>query len=126
MNNIDIIQDWFNRHDITVVSIYILSLVLIEHNYKRGEKEDFIDRYVDTILEYLLVSGKVTGRQRKIYQEQIMLDKAILAQFKDIVMDISNRPNLLQKEKWSSKNLILEQTNRCFPCRKKSNKKGKK
>ena len=121
MDTETLIETWFNRHNISTFSIYILGFVLIEQNYTDNEhdKEEFLDKYVSIILEKLENDEKITIEQSIHYRERIFLDQLHLSQLKNIVFDISNNPKLLQKDKWSSRNLILEKTNKCIPCKRK-------
>lgn len=118
-----IVEEWFNKHSISVFSVYILAFILIEQNCnKNTNKRKCLNRYVYHILKKLINDEKINKVESDYYKERISLDIEILIQLKDIVFDISNNPNLLQKDKWSSRNILLEQTNKCFPCKRKTNK----
>ena len=118
-----IIEDWFVKHEVSIFSIYILSFILLEQSQvKKEKKEKYVDNYVCIVLDKLIKDEKIARNEYNFYEERIRLDKKILNQLKDIVFDVSNNPNLLQKDKWSSKNSILDQTNKCIPCRRKLNK----
>ncbi len=121
--NIEILENWFNKHTISIFSIYILSFILIEENKPQNiiNKNDVDDKII-LILDKLMKDGKIKQADKEFYIERIQLDRQFLIQFKEIIFDVSNNPNLLQKNKWSSKNIILDKTNKCFPCKRRDKK----
>lgn len=121
MNNDELIKNWFGKHEISTTSIYILSLLLIENESKLFmNKDEYIDLYVDVVLKKIVQDEKITKDDQKFYRRQIRLNKSLLHNLKKMVIDLTNSPNLLQKDKWSSRNSLLETTNNCFPCKKRN------
>ena len=101
-----------------------MSFILVEQDYNKNKskKNKYLDKTVLYILDKLLKDDKINKSQSDFYKDRIYSDTNILEQLRDIVFDISNNPNLLQKDKWSSRNIVLDQTNKCIPCKRKAKK----
>ena len=115
----ELIQDWFSKHEVTTTSIYICSLILNEQAEDKMTNTAKMNGYIKLVLAKLTKDEKITSNQQQYYYQQINLNAEILYRLKLIVFDLTNNPNLLQKDKWESKNTLLSTTNKCFPCKKK-------
>ena len=109
----EIIRNWFVKHDISIVSIYILSLILIEQGQEQ-EEDDVSDTKVMRILTILLKDNKIDDEQKIYYQTHIEQDEILLNQLKNIMFDLRDNPNLLNKN--------IRHTHKCFPCKIKKYK----
>jgi hypothetical protein len=70
------------------------------------------------VLLYLLDIGKIDGDDVKHYKEEFHDRKELVLEFTKIIADITNNPNIINKNKWISDNLVGRIKNSCFPCMK--------
>ena len=122
MNNTELIKYWFGNHDISIFSIYICSLLIVENSYevhKVSDKEDYIDTTIRLALSTLLKDKRINAEQKHMYWKQLHNDQILFNHMKGMVIDLTNNPNLLQKEKFSPRNKVLDVTNKCFHCKKR-------
>jgi K+/H+ antiporter YhaU regulatory subunit KhtT len=112
----EIIDEWFKTHNISLLNIYILSLMIIEHvHFENMEKQKMIPEFINFILDVL---------SEKIDKEEILNkmneEKETLEEVGKIMIEICNNPNLLQKDKF---NLNQIETKKVIICRPESRSK---
>lgn len=99
MNVNDLIEEWFDTHLITTLNIYVLALILIEQSQ---EKKLIID-VIDYILNNLINKHKLQEHHKEIVYLEIEEEQETLSAFQKLLFEISDNPNLLQKDKFAEK-----------------------
>lgn len=129
----NILRDWLSVHSPTLMNIYLLSIVMYQNNLTiiSGDNQDKDNKEEDEkirkcflkILEQLVVDGKISkfGEAKLICEYG--KNSEMLTGFHDIIVSVARNPNLICPDMWSEKNAIIESTNKCFPCKKHSNRR---
>jgi len=111
---IEIIDEWFENHTISILNIYILSLIIIEQNYVK-DKKDKINSMINLILDILFEKGKEINKEEIL--KDIENELETLEEIGKLTLELSNNPDLLQKNKFvNSKN----ETTKLIYCRRNS------
>lgn len=116
MVNKEAIEKWFNKAGISIFSLYVCTLLVIDANEMENTYNN-INNVSYTILSQLLRDGRITEDQKKLFRHEISNNNTIRNHFKDIIIDIINNNPLSDKD---------DITNKCFPCRKYKLKINKK
>ena len=97
----DIISEWFETHDITILNVYIVSLIAIEQLHSQNTKKKYLVKDgISFVVNYLFETEKINKEECKIIEEEISEEIETLEGIKTIVFDLTNNPNLLQKNKF--------------------------
>lgn len=100
----DLIHDWFQFHEINILNTYVISLIVIEQLHsKKKDKNILIDDAVHFVLNYLIEKELIGKKRSKVIEERILEEKDVLKGIKELVFEISNSPNLFQKNKFINK-----------------------
>lgn len=121
LKQINIASDiWLLNHDINIHNILIICLIAIEQlldsDSNKFEKIQGVNEIFPTVLIYLENTGKITPKHIKHFMWKYNDNKDLYHDFINIILDISNQPNLICKNKPISINLLGRIKNYCFPC----------
>lgn len=97
--NEELIQEWFETHTPSSLNIYVLALILVEHNVNE-EKNKAVEEALEYILNTLILRGKLKPHHKAMVYEEIREEKEAIVAFRELLFEISNHPNLLQKDKF--------------------------
>ena len=114
----NIIKKWLSTHPPTLLNIYLLSIIFSQKDL--SEDEPNVKKYFLKIVEILLIDKKITSFQEKELICKYSKQHEKLSEFHDIILSVSENPNLIN-DKWTEKNILIERTNKCFPCKKYGN-----
>ncbi len=115
----NIIKNWLSTHQPTLLNIYLLSIIFSQ---KDLTTEPNVKKYFLKILEILVTDKKITSFHEKELICKYTKQHEKLLEFHDIILSVSENPNLIN-DKWTEKNILIERTNKCFPCKKYGNRK---
>jgi hypothetical protein len=113
------VQSWLNDHKINILNLIIVSMMVSETiSSDDTDKFKMSNKIYRMVLLYLLDIGKIDGDDVKHYKEEFHDRKELVLEFTKIIADITNNPNIINKNKWISDNLVGRIKNSCFPCMK--------
>lgn len=98
-SNEELIEEWFGNHIISTLNIYVLALILVEQNVKESKNKKFPEA-LQFITDTLLKNKKIEKNHVDIFKDDIVEEEETLLIFKDLLFEIANNPNLLQKDKF--------------------------
>ena len=80
-----------------------MSLIVIEQirsKWDEKSKKNLINAAITIVLDYLIEKEKITKKDSLSIQKEIENGKEILKRMRELLFDLTNCPNLLQKDKF--------------------------
>ena len=92
----DMIMNWFNEHEISLLNIYVLSLIVIETLNSKNKKQ-LIPYSIDFILDTLLEKNVLDGKDKIL--EYFKDERETLDKIGEMMLYMCKNHHLLQSEK---------------------------
>lgn len=90
----EFIEEWFENKKISILNIYVLSLILIEQIYEGKDKSKMVSDYMNLIINILSEKYKIDS---KTVLEEIKEEKETLEEIGKLLLEMTKNPKLLQK-----------------------------
>jgi hypothetical protein len=90
----EFIEEWFENKNISILNIYVLSLILIEQIYEGKDKSKMVSDYMNLIINILSEKYKIDS---KTVLEEIREEKETLEEIGKLLLEMTKNPKLLQK-----------------------------
>jgi hypothetical protein len=88
------VEEWFSERKVTVLNIYVLGLVLIEH----FDKSKTIQEATNYVLEVLLFQNKIGLNEQAALKEILIQEEETLTGVAEMLFSCSKNPQWLQSQ----------------------------
>jgi hypothetical protein len=90
-----ILSEWFDNNKLTMLHIYIASLICIEHSKITKDKTKYIPMSLEIVLNYLVKNQKIDNKQTIL--DYLESEKDTMEPIREILFTIAKNNYLLQK-----------------------------